>query len=156
MARAGFWAISSTRKITFGKDGQWYADGERIENPRIATLFSKHLTQTPEGRYVIQIGWDRAEVEIEDTPYVVKQVMEDPSSGFKLLLNDETVEALDPSTLEISSDHVLYCRVKGGKYRARFLRPVYYELAAYIEEQDQSFFLRTPQGLFPLKTLSKV
>ena len=31
-------------------------------------------------------------------------------------------EPLDPATLEVGSDNVLYCRVKGGEFRARFLR----------------------------------
>lgn len=153
MAKAGFWAISSTRKITLGKDGLWYADGERIENKRIATLFSKYLRRTPEGKYAIQIGWDKAEVEIEDTPYVVTRVTGDPSSGFTLRLNDETEEALDPATLHVGKDHVLYCRVKGGEHLARFLRPAYYQLTTYVEEDPhrERFFLRTGDGPYVIQ-----
>jgi hypothetical protein len=149
MAKAGFWAISSTRRILFGKDGQWYADGEPIANKRIATLFSKYLKRTPEGKYAIEISWDKVEVEIEDTPYVVTRATGDPSSGFAIRLNDETEEALDPTTLYIGQDHVLYCRVKNGEYPARFLRPAYYQLTAHVEEdpQQQGFLLRTGDGL---------
>ncbi len=153
MAKAGFWAISSTRQITFGKDGQWYADGERIANKRIATLFSKNLKRTPEGKYAVEIGWDKVGVEIEDTPYVVTRVIGDPSSGFTIRLNDETEEALYPATLYIGKDHVLYCRVKNGEYLARFLRPAYYQLTAHVEEDpdQQRFFLRTGDGPYVIR-----
>jgi hypothetical protein len=59
---------------------------------------------------------------------VVVQVEGDPARGFELVLNDETREALDPSTLRVGADHVLYARVKDGRHDARFLRPAYYEL----------------------------
>ena len=39
MARAGFYAIES-HEIRFGRDGEWYSDGERIANAKIAALFS--------------------------------------------------------------------------------------------------------------------
>src|SRR3990170_4353159 len=149
MARAGFWPISSTRKITFGRDGHWYADGERIKNRRIERLLSKSLKQTSGGAYAVEIGWDRAEVEIEDTPYVVTRVTGDPSSGFTLALNDESQEALVPATLLVGADHVLYCRVKEGCCESRFLRPAYYQLTAHVEEKDGAFFLRTKDGVFP-------
>ncbi len=153
MAKTGFWAVSSTRRIVFGKDGQWYADGEPIANKRIATLFSKHLNRTPEGKYAIEIGWDKAEVEIEDTPYVVTRAMGDPASGFTLRLNDETEEILDPTTLYIGKDHVLYCRVKNGEQPARFLRPAYYQLTAHVEEDphQEGFLLRAGGGSYVIR-----
>ena len=153
MAKTGFWAISSTRKIIFGKDGQWSADGEPIANKRIATLFSQYLRRTPEGKYAIEIGWDKVEVEIEDTPYVVTRTTGDPASGFTLRLNDETEEALDPATLYIGKDHVLYCRVKNGEYLARFLRPAYYQLTAHVEEDpdQKGFLLHTGDGPYVIR-----
>ncbi|MCS6925700.1 MAG: DUF1285 domain-containing protein [Candidatus Binatia bacterium] len=143
MPKAGFWAIETTRKISFGKDGWWYANEERIENRRINVLFSQHLRRTPEGQYEIAIGWDRVAVEIEDTPYVVTQVTGTPEGGFVVRLNDESEEPLNPATLSVGRDQALYCRVKNGEYPARFLRPAYYQLATYIQQEPTSgtFFL---------------
>jgi hypothetical protein len=127
MARAGFTAIHSGR-IMFGKDGRWYCDGEVIPNAAICRLYAKAMTIDDDGVARLRLGEDKAEVTIEDTPWVVTQVDGDPSRGFTLVLNDDSREALDPATLRIGSANVLYARVKGGRHAARFLRPAYYEL----------------------------
>ena len=127
MARAGFTAISSGR-IRFGKDGLWYSDDEPIPNRAIRLLFSRTLRVLPDGRGRLELGEDRADVDIEDTPWVVTSVEGDPVRGFVLVLNDETREPLDPGSLHVGPEHVLYCRVKGGAHPARFLRPAYYQL----------------------------
>jgi hypothetical protein len=127
MARAGFTAIHSGR-IKFGKDGRWYCDGEVIPNKAICRLYAKAMTIDDDGVARLRLGEDKAQVDIEDTPWVVTQVDGDPRRGFTVLLNDETLEPLDPSTLRVGAHDVLYCRVKGGRHDARFLRPAYYEL----------------------------
>ena len=132
MARAGFTAISSG-KIKFGKDGLWYSDDEVIPNQAIRRLFSRTLIVSPEGRARLELGEDKADVIIEDTPWVVTRVDGDASSGFRVTLNDETVEPLDPASLRIGVDNVLYCRVKNAAHEARFLRPAYYELTRHAE-----------------------
>ena len=152
MPKAGFWAIDPTRKISFGKDGWWYANDERIENRRINVLFSQHLRKTPEGTYEIAIGRDRVAVEIDDTPYVITRVSGDSEQGFTLRLNDESEEALDPHTLHIGQGHVLYCRVKGNEHLARFLRPAYYQLTAHVQEDTKthSYMLKVRDRLFSI------
>ena len=127
MARAGFTAIGSG-KIRFGRDGRWYSDDEVIPNRAICRLFSQHLRVLPDGRGRLEIGEDKADVIIEDTPWVVTAVEGDPGRGFTVVLNDETREPLDPATLHVGPENVLYARVKGGRHAARFLRPAYYEL----------------------------
>ena len=130
MARAGFTAIHSGR-ITFGKDGRWYCDGEAIPNKAICRLYAKAMTIDADGTARLRLGEDKAEVTIEDTPWVVTQVEGDPARGFAVRLNDETLEQLDPATLRVGAHDVLYCRVKGGRHEARFLRPAYYELVRH-------------------------
>jgi hypothetical protein len=131
MARAGFTAISSG-KIRFGKDGLWYSDDEPIPNRAIRRLFSRALKVLPDGRGRLELGEDKADVVIEDTPWVVTAVEGDPARGFTVVLNDETREPLEPSSLRVGPEHVLYCRVKGA-HEARFLRPAYYELVRHAE-----------------------
>lgn len=154
MPKAGFWAIDATRKISFGKDGWWYANDERIQNQRINLLFSQHLRKTPTGTYEIVIGRDIVAVEIDDAPYVVTRVSGDLEQGLILRLNDESEEALDPATLSIGQEHVLYCRVKSREYTARFLRPAYYQLAVHVQEDPGtgSFMLRLANTTYPIPT----
>ena len=132
MARAGFTAISAG-KIRFGKDGRWYSDDEPIPNPAICRLFSRAMRVLPDGRGRLELGEDKADVMIEDTPWVVVGIDGDPRRGFTLTLNDETHEPLDAGSLRVGAEHVLYCRVKGGAHEARFLRPAYYDLMRHAE-----------------------
>ena len=153
MPRAGFWAIEPTRKIHFGKDGWWYANDERIQNQRINKLFSQCLQENARGEYEIVLGRDRARVEIEDTPYVVTQVAGDPERGFSLRLNDESEERLSPHTLTIGANDVLYCKVKGQKHTARFLRPAYYQLTQYVQPAaaGEGFVLHIGESTYPIQ-----
>jgi uncharacterized protein len=141
MARAGFTAISSG-KIKFGKDGRWYSDDEPIPNRAINRLFSRTLKVLPDGRARLELGEDKADVQVEDTPWVVTAVEGDPARGFTVVLNDETRESLDPASLHVGPEHVLYCRVKRGQHEARFLRPAYYELARHAEPTADGVLLR--------------
>jgi hypothetical protein len=132
MARAGFTAISSGQ-IKFGKDGRWYSDDEPIPNRAICRLFSRALKMLPDGRGRLELGEDRADVLIEDTPWVVTGIEGDPRRGFTLVLNDETREPLDPGSLRVGAGNVLYCRAKAGACEVRFLRPAYYDLMRHVE-----------------------
>src|SRR5277367_3955217 len=109
MPRAGFYTVESG-KISFRRDGNWYSDEERIDNPRIALLFSQSIKPNPDGSYYLQVAEERAAIHVEDTPYVVKgvdQIGESGKGGFMLILNDDTREAMDPASLEIGADNVL-------------------------------------------------
>ena len=132
MARAGFTAIHAGA-IRFGKDGRWYCDGEPIANQAICRLYARTMTVGADGRARLQLGEDRAEVEIEDTPWVVTGVEGDSRGGFTVVLNDDTREPLDLGSLRISSEPVPYCRVKGGRVEARLLRNAYYALMRHAE-----------------------
>src|ERR1700730_8628500 len=100
MARAGFYAVESG-KISFRRDGNWYSDEERIDNPRIALLFSRSIRQNPDGSFYLQVAEERAPITVEDTDYLVKGGAGHAPSGFPVLLNDEEREPLDPATLEV-------------------------------------------------------
>ena len=151
MARAGFYAVESG-KISFRHDGNWYSDDERIDNQRIALLFSKSVHRDRHGNYYLQVAEERAPITVEDTPYVVKKVDEEASGGFVITTNDDINEPLYPATLEIGDNDVLYCRVKGGLYRARFLRTAYYHLADHFMSDDgESFGLIIADHRYPIR-----
>jgi hypothetical protein len=141
MPGAGFYSIH-TSKLSFRSDGRWYADDEPIVHPRLARLFSRYVRRKPSGGYEIWIDERyHADVEVEDTPYVVTGVHADADESLLIALNDGTTEQLDPATLAVGDGNVLYCAVKQGAERARFLRPAYYQLTAFIEEPVPGRFL---------------
>ena len=152
MPGAGFYAIH-TSTLSFRSDGRWYADDEPVVHERLARLFSRYLRRTRAGGFEIWIDERyHADVEVEDTPYVVTTVDVDPAAGFSIDLNDGTTEVLDPGTLHVGRSDVLYCRVKDGRERARFLRPAYYQIAHFIEETAPGRFqLRCGGTTYPVE-----
>ncbi len=151
MPRAGFYAVESG-KISFRRDGRWYNDDEVIENPRIALLFSRSIRRNPDGGYLLQVADERAPITVEDTPYVVTAVEDDGHRGFVIVTNDQLREPLDPSTLEVGDANVLYCRVKRGEFRARFLRNAYYALADhFVTEDGENFALMVDRQRYPIR-----
>jgi hypothetical protein len=152
MARAGFYAVESGT-ISFRRDGNWYSDDERIDNPRIALLFSRSIQRNPDGSFYLQVAEERAAIIVEDTPYVVRTLEDDGAGGFVVVTNDEAREPLDPLTLEVGRDNVLYCRVKAGAFRARFLRPAYYHLSdRFIVEDGERFAIQIGGKRYPIRT----
>jgi hypothetical protein len=145
MPKAGFWAIES-HTIRFGRDGRWYADDEPIANPRIADLFARHVTRGEDGAWWLRIGDERAQIVVDDTPFVVTRVDGSPDTGFRITLNDGSTEALAAGTLALGDADVLYCDVKGAVYRARFLRPAQTELLGYVGVEGDRFVLPLPGG----------
>jgi hypothetical protein len=148
VARAGFWSVGGY-EISFRRDGHWYADDDLIENERIAWLFSSHIQSDGDAGWVVDLGIDRQPVVVEDTPLVVVSITRAADGSFEQRTNDGITEALDPSTLAVGDDHVLYCTVDRGPrgtMRARFLRPAYYALMEYVELEEERPVLRTPSG----------
>ena len=149
MPRAGFYAIHNS-SIRFGRDGRWYADGQPITNPRIADLFSRHVQRAADGGYRLRIADEQAAIEVEDTPYVVVAAGADAAAPW-VELNDRSREPLDPTSLTVGGDDVLYCRVKDGQESARFLRPAYYQLAPLFESAPAGEFgLRCGDRVHPI------
>ena len=58
-------------------------------------------------------------------------------------MNDDSCEKLEISSLHTGKDNVLYCRVKEGRFTARFSRKSYYQIAEFIEQSENSadFFI---------------
>jgi uncharacterized protein len=155
MARAGFYAVESG-KISFRGDGNWYSDDERIENPRIALLFSKCIRRGPDGAYYLEMGGERAPITVEDAPYVVRTLEDGPDGSLVIVLNDGEREPLDPARLEVGRGNVLYARVKGGEFRARFLRSAYYHLSRHFEADDRGrFYVRVAEVRYPIPGADK-
>lgn len=145
MPKAGFWAIGGA-EISFGSDGRWYADDEPIANRRIAELFSRHIRRGEGDQWVIDIGIDRQQVEVVDTPLVVVSVDGDSRSGFTVRCNDGISGPLDAASLLIGDAEVLYCEVdrgERGRMPARFLRPAYYTLARSMSVLDDGGVLES-------------
>ena len=137
--------------IFIEKEGDWYYQGSRMHRADIVSHLCQYLRRDESsGLYIIQMGKQRCCLEVEDTPLVIRGVSPtgkgEKRSDEQILLEikyRERSEFLDPETLWIGEENVLYCVVTEEQIPARFLRPAYYQLAQFIHEdmKQKRFYL---------------
>jgi len=132
-------------RIRIDRNGGWFYNDLPIVNRAIYLFFNQHLEPDGAGGYRLHVNGETCPVTVEDTPFLVTDVRRetDLESGHDALyirLNDETTEQLDPSTLWIRPDNAPCCRVKQGRFPARFTRPAYYRLAEHVVEHEDGRF----------------
>jgi hypothetical protein len=134
--------------IRIDKEGVWYYKGNEMFRKDIVNLFYRNLKRDESGRYYIELENDVASLEVDDTAYFVSAVDKlgspvEKNERISLLLNDETQEELDCTTLRVGEGNTLYCTVKTDGHDARFLRASYYQIAQYFDydEAMDSYFL---------------
>jgi len=142
--------------IRLDKNGLFWHQGQPVLNDKVQLIFAQHLTRLDDGAYALVLGPDRCVIDLEDAPYVVRRVQvvcDDDGAPARvgLTLSDATEEDLDPATLEISVESVLYCRVKQGEHRARFDRAPYVALAEHVVELDRGFGLKLRGEVYEVK-----
>lgn len=127
--------------IKIDKEGIWYYRGAHMFRKDILCIFFENLNLDDCDRYFIQLNQEICYLDVEDTAFVVESVSrtKNPSDGFEqieILLSDDSTEILDLSTLAVGKDNVMYCRIKDGKFPARFRRKSYYQLTEHIREDE--------------------
>lgn len=127
--------------IKIDKDGIWYYRGAHMFRKDILSVFFEHLQIDDHGEYFIELNGEIYYLDVEDTPFVVNAVYKTnvPDNGqdqILVLLNDDCMEVLDLDSLSIGKNNVMYCRVKNGRFAARFVRKSYYQITDFIEEDD--------------------
>lgn len=147
--------------IRIDKDGVWYYQGAEMFRREFVNYFYQNLHIDETGRYVIILPDDRCYVDVEDTAFIVKAVdyvktENGNGTGISLRLCDETREELDPCTLRIGPENVMYCQVRNNEFKARFSRAAYYQLAEYIEHDEvrEIFYLKIGGQVFNIEAKS--
>jgi hypothetical protein len=136
-------------EIKIDKEGVWYYKGKEIVRKEIVNFFYQNLKKDETGRYIIELKDDCCYLDVEDTPFIVKAVYKTFSESthkecINLLLSDQSLVELDPSTLIVGANNVLYCSIKNNTFVARFSRAGYYQITNFIEYdsiQDKYFIL---------------
>jgi len=136
-------------EIRIDKEGIWYYHGAHMFRKEFLCIFFDNLKIDEYGKYLIELGDERCYLDVEDTVFVVSSVYKSfsPKSRrecFNIFLTDDTMETLDLRTLHISDNNIPYCQVKNGKFKARFSRKSYYQLAEFIEqsENEENYFIK--------------
>jgi uncharacterized protein len=141
--------------IKIDKEGAWYYRGALMFRKEILCVFFENLKIDEEGKYLIELSGERCYLDVEDTAFVVAAVnktrqKDDIRDCIYIRLTDDSQEKLDLNTLNAGKDNVLYCRVKNGKFTARFSRKSYYQLAEFIEQEEKGnrFFVNVNNKKF--------
>jgi uncharacterized protein len=146
-------------QIYVDEEGEWFNEGIAISREDIVQFFLENVQELADGSFVIAWGRDVCSLHVEDTPFVIGRV--DRSANDELTEEQFLIKlkhlpqprTLDPGTLRTGADNVLYCRLRGSGYRARFSRPAYYQLAQWIEEDPETggFCLRLGARRYPIR-----
>jgi hypothetical protein len=135
MERSGMIDVTGTCKIRIDKEGKWYYQDNEIINPLVLDFFCKALERDDEGRYLLVIDKEICYLEVDDTPFVVTSLRGEPETGLSVLLNTGSLYELDPETLSVGDDNVMYCTIPSGM-KVRFSRTAYYMLANIMDEDE--------------------
>lgn len=124
--------------IRIDKDGIWYYRGMEMFRKDIVNLLYRHIKQDEDGKYLVEYEGKRSYLEVEDTPFIVKSIYlshNEDRDSIDLIMPDGSREVLDPATLRVGADDILYGTILGSGIEARFSRTSYYQLAELIEQE---------------------
>jgi uncharacterized protein len=120
--------------IRLDRQGRFFHDQEPVTHPGMARAFASWIGRHPDdGRFILNNGWDWTYFEVEEAPFFIDGV-EASDERPVLILSDGSREPLDPTTLRTGEAEVLYVRVKGGQFEARFRQAAQIGLAPWLEE----------------------
>lgn len=118
-------------------DGRWTHEGIPLRNRKLRETFDRSVRYLPdEGKYVVQLGHFRGEIEVEEAGFFVRDF--DADSG-EIALSDGSREPLAVRSLAVSPiDGALLCLVKRELHPqgllARFHHAAQAELLHAVEE----------------------
>lgn len=136
--------------LTLDREGRWWHQGEIVSHQGLANAFHRWLDRLDDGRFIIRLDEKRyAYVDVEDAPYVVR-VLSLSRDAIVLQLSDGSRESLCADTLAAGADDALYCRVKDGRFEARFSRTAHFRLAELVVETAEGFALRWAGQDYPI------
>jgi|SRR2546425_3796291 len=116
-------------------DGDWYDEGVQVTHAGILDNLRINLKKDSDG-YFIQTRV-RIPVKVDDVPWVVTRV-ERHGDELDAILNDGSVQSVDPTTLRLGRGDVPYCAVRGGAFEARFSRAATFQLLALADYDEAS------------------
>ncbi|MEP2103186.1 MAG: DUF1285 domain-containing protein [Parasphingorhabdus sp.] len=144
-------------EMRINADGSWLHQGSPINRPAMVRAFSTLLRREADGSFALVTPYQKLSIAVEDAPFIAVQ-MESEGQGkdrkMAFRLNTDHLVVADtehpirfPTTTKAPQPYVL---VRGG-LEAVLARPVYYELAEYVLEDDlDPFGLWSHGAFFPI------
>jgi hypothetical protein len=125
--------------------GDWFCEGNPVTDPVLFRVLSRSLFQQGE-IYFIRCEGEIHPVRVIDAPLWIRyiHVQRDALDQVKKVdveLRDGRKEPLAAESLTASGNEAVYCLATRRRLKARFAKAAYYELAQYIEMEDDQFYL---------------
>lgn len=137
-------------------DGRIFHDGTEIVDVATLRFFLRVMTRTPDGRWLAVCQGEQNWFQARETPFVVQRLRlegEGPDvRAIDLHLAGDVREPLDPATLESDAGR-LYCRVRGGAFRALFGRLALQQLAPLLTDDGGGPMLVIDGRRHPIRML---
>ena len=126
---------SRESKIVLDERGRFWNGPFQIDHAAMTRAFASWIRRHPDdGRFILTNGYDWTYFTVRDAPFFVRGARTEQEDRVILELFDGTEEPLDPSAVSASTDGILYARVKGGAYSARFLAGAQAQMVDVIDE----------------------
>jgi hypothetical protein len=139
--------IEKDFQMRIDKDGQWFHEGSLIKRSALVVLFSSVLSCDEAGQHWLRTPVEFGKIEVEDAAFVIIAAeIKGKGEGAEIKLTDnvERVHLLSSTHPLIFRGSPLapfvlqpYIQLEKGLL-AKLSRPVYYQLASYVAEEDGS------------------
>ncbi|HEX7786423.1 MAG TPA: hypothetical protein VF653_09405 [Methylomirabilota bacterium] len=137
------------------RDGRIFHDGTEIVDPAVLRFFLRAMSRTDDGRCLVLCQGERNWFTAPDTPFVVQRlrlaIEGSALQSAELCFQGDYREPLDPATLETDRD-LLFCRVRGGAFRARFGRVAVQQIAPFLVDVGEGSALVLGGRRHPVRT----
>ncbi len=121
--------------IRLDSHGRWWHNHTPITHPRLCALFSRSISQTPGGTWVLQIPPFTYPIHVDATPLFVTDFLTEHNTLYALL-SDATREPLLPHLLRAVDGGGLHLSVKHGTLEARFSFDAYIRFVHHFVHED--------------------
>ncbi|MDX2052112.1 MAG: hypothetical protein SFV15_06970 [Polyangiaceae bacterium] len=126
---------SRESSIRLDAHGNFWHAGDRVENQRMRSAFGRWVSLHPNGRFILNNGYDWSYLSVEDTGWFVVRVR-DTEGGPRLVFSDGTEQFLTESELFRLPNEALYARLHERGMNARFTREAALMLGPWLTESE--------------------
>jgi hypothetical protein len=148
-------------QMRIARDGSWHYQGSPIARLPLVKLFASVLRREADGQYWLVTPVERACILVEDAPFVAVEVRAEGAGRDQRLVFrsnlDEEVIAGEAHPLRIAAEPtsgaaIPYILIR-DRLEARILRPVFYHLVEFGEQNGEQFGVWSSGRFFPLGRL---
>jgi uncharacterized protein len=139
---------SRESRIRLDFAGRFWDGAERVEHAGMVRAFASWIARHPDGRFILNNGYDWTYFTVEDVPFFVTGLRRTPM-GWLLTLSDGSEEALLGPLWE-GAQGALYTKVKAGAFDARFSQQLQAGLGEHLVELAGGWGLQSGDVLLPI------